>query len=118
MVVQAMPQQGILLDTGCGDGYYTKAVTEALQAAGKAVHVYGVDISKYAVDLAAKQEKAATFAVGSVFHLPVSDHCCDGIFLVCTICRNRISTSAEKAWHDDFRHSGSKAFDGIETGNL
>ena len=80
MVVQAMPQQGILLDAGCGDGYYTKAVTEALQAAGKAVHVYGVDISKYAVDLAAKQEKAATFAVGSVFHLPVSDHCCDGIF--------------------------------------
>ena len=51
-----------------------------MQAAGKAVHVYGVDISKYAVDLAAKQEKAATFAVGSVFHLPVSDHCCDGIF--------------------------------------
>ena len=33
MVVQAMPQQGILLDAGCGDGYYTKAVTEALQAA-------------------------------------------------------------------------------------
>ena len=30
MVVQAMPQQGILLDAGCGDGYYTKAVTEAL----------------------------------------------------------------------------------------
>lgn len=57
MVVQAMPQQGILLDAGCGDGYYTKAVTEALQAAGKAVHVYGVDISKYAVDLAAKQER-------------------------------------------------------------
>ena len=23
MVVQAMPQQGILLDAGCGDGYYT-----------------------------------------------------------------------------------------------
>ena len=42
---KAYYEQGILLDAGCGDGYYTKAVTEALQAAGKAVHVYGVDIS-------------------------------------------------------------------------
>ena len=33
MMVQTMPQQGILLDAGCGNGYYTKAVTEALQAA-------------------------------------------------------------------------------------
>ncbi len=79
MIVQTMPQRGILLDAGCGDGYYTTAVTEALQAAGKAVQVYGMDISKYAVDMAAKHCKAASFAVGSVFHLPVSDHCCDGV---------------------------------------
>lgn len=79
MAVQAMPQNGVLLDAGCGDGYYTAAVAEALQASGRMIHVYGVDISKYAVDFAAKRCKQATFAVGSVFHLPVSDHCCDGI---------------------------------------
>lgn len=79
MVVSALPQKGILLDAGCGDGYYTAAVADTLQVAGKDVQVYGVDISKYAVDLAAKHCKAASFAVGSVFHLPVSDHCCDGL---------------------------------------
>lgn len=79
MTVSAMPQKGILLDAGCGDGYYTAAVTEALQSSEKDVQVYGVDISKYAVDLAAKHCRAASFAVGSVFHLPVSDHCCDGL---------------------------------------
>ncbi len=79
MVAEAMPQKGILLDAGCGDGYYTSAMAETLQATAKTVQVYGVDISKYAVDLAAKHGKTAHFAVGSVFHLPVSDHCCDGL---------------------------------------
>ncbi len=79
LVVSALPQKGILLDAGCGDGYYTAAVVNALQEVGKNVQVYGVDISKYAVDLAAKHCKTASFAVGSVFHLPVSDHCCDGL---------------------------------------
>lgn len=67
---------GVLLDVGCGEGYYLQGVTEALQQAGKRLPAYGIDIAKCAVDDAAKRCKEASFAVASVFHLPVQDHCC------------------------------------------
>lgn len=67
---------GVLLDVGCGEGYYLQGVTEALQQAGKRLPAYGIDIAKCAVDAAAKRCKEASFAVASVFHLPVQDHCC------------------------------------------
>lgn len=62
-----------LLDLGCGEGYYTCGVVNALQAAGKKPKAAGIDISKSAVKLAARQSKATDFAVASVFHLPVAD---------------------------------------------
>lgn len=68
---------GVLLDAGCGEGYYTEGAAKALEEAGAAMQIYGVDISKYAVDAAAKRCAGGRFAVGSVFHLPVADRCCD-----------------------------------------
>lgn len=62
-----------VLDAGCGEGYYTKAIAEASNGA----RVAGVDISKSALAIAAKQVKNVQFAVGSVFHLPVADDACD-----------------------------------------
>ncbi|MBQ8687242.1 MAG: methyltransferase domain-containing protein [Ruminococcus sp.] len=73
------PAEGVLLDAGCGEGYYTKNVAEALAASGKPAAVYGVDIAKCAVDAAAKSCKSAEFAVGSIFHLPVSGESCDAL---------------------------------------
>ncbi len=72
-----MPEGGVLLDAGSGEGYYTKNVCTALEEEGKAAKVLGVDIAKCAVDAAAKSCKAADFAVGSVFHLPVLSESCD-----------------------------------------
>lgn len=72
-----MPDEGVLLDAGSGEGYYTKNVCTALEAAGRSADVYGVDIAKCAVDAAAKSCKAADFAVASIFHLPVQDESCD-----------------------------------------
>lgn len=60
--------ESLLLDCGCGEGYYTEGVAAALD--GK-MQIAGIDISKNAVALAAKKCKAATFAVGSAFHLPL-----------------------------------------------
>lgn len=65
-----------LLDAGCGEGYYTAGLAEALEAAGVSSRIYGVDISKTAVDAAAKRTGKAVFAVGSVFGLPVADCSC------------------------------------------
>ncbi len=61
---------GSLLDAGCGEGYYTKKICDSLPE--NAV-CYGVDISKTAADFAARADKRTHYAVGSVFHLPVSD---------------------------------------------
>ena len=64
-----------LLDVGCGEGYYTAALYEALAAAGKAPRMAGIDISKDMARRAAKQVKAAEIAVASAYHLPLADGC-------------------------------------------
>lgn len=61
-----------VLDTGCGEGYYTSGIYSALCAAGKAPQMAGIDISKFILRLAAKDEKAVEFAVASSYHLPVA----------------------------------------------
>ncbi len=63
----------VILDCGCGEGYYTEEICRRTQNAA----VYGVDISKTAVKKAAKRTKKARFAVASVYRLPVSDRCID-----------------------------------------
>ncbi len=65
-----------LLDIGCGEGYYTEFILRHLQRAGAQADVYGVDISKMAVELAARSYKDVHFSVGSAFHLPVADGSC------------------------------------------
>ncbi len=65
---------GILADSGCGEGYYTAAVCERLRAR---MQVLGFDISKEAVNLAAKRCKTASFAVASAFRIPAADRSVD-----------------------------------------
>lgn len=72
-----MPENGTLFDAGCGEGYYTAAVCDALNTAGKGAELFGMDISKIAVEAAAKRKKNISFAAASVFHLPVRDFSCD-----------------------------------------
>lgn len=67
----------VLLDAGCGEGYYLRGVAEALRAAGKTPALYGFDISKFAVKAAAKRQKDGDFAVASIFDIPVEDESAD-----------------------------------------
>lgn len=71
-----------VIDAGCGEGYYTNRM------AGEGRTVIGFDLSKSAIDHAAKQAKKAEstakipkstvlFAVSSLFELPVADACAD-----------------------------------------
>ncbi len=62
-----------VLDSGCGEGYYTAGVYRSLTAAGKRVRMAGVDLSKPSLRHAARRERGAEFAVASVYHLPVAD---------------------------------------------
>lgn len=66
-----------VLDSGCGEGYYTAGIYEALRAAEKTPRMAGVDISKFILRRAAKREKAVEFAVASSYRLPVADDSID-----------------------------------------
>ena len=63
----------VVYDAGCGEGTYLHVIRSALEAAGKSVVASGSDISKSAVDLAARQHRDAQFVVASSFDLPVQD---------------------------------------------
>lgn len=66
-----------VLDAGCGEGYYTSHLHLSLKQAEISSQVMGVDISKFALDKASKKDRDIAYAVGSIFHLPVGDSCCD-----------------------------------------
>ena len=68
-----------LLDSGCGEGYYTAGIYQALRAAGKQPRMAGIDISKFILRSAAKREKGIEFAVASAYHLPLPDASVDAL---------------------------------------
>ena len=65
-----------LLDIGCGEGYYTDALTRV------ASDVVGLDIAKPAIRLAAKRFAGVTWLVGSGALLPLADASID---IVCNL---------------------------------
>lgn len=63
----------VLLDSGCGEGYYTAGLYEALTCAGRSPRIGGIDISKFALRRAARKLPQGEFAVASAYALPVAD---------------------------------------------
>lgn len=65
-----------VLDAGCGEGYYTNRMAQGRD-------VLGIDLSKDGVDLAAKYAKvqslSASYAVASLFSLPIRDASLDAV---------------------------------------
>lgn len=74
-------EKPLLLDCGCGEGYYTVGLYEAIQPRGG--RVFGVDISKNALAAAHSRISAGGIrrdifcAAASVFRLPLEDKCAD-----------------------------------------
>ena len=73
LVAEHVTDGGTVLDIGCGEGYYTDIVAARCLEAGKRVDVCGFDISKDAVRLAAKKNKALSLAVASAYKIPIAD---------------------------------------------
>ena len=70
-----------VLDLGCGEGYFTRALATHLPDA----EVYGVDIAKAGIAMAAKAAKSltnVTHLVASNFDLPLQNHSMDMILRV------------------------------------
>ena len=72
----------VVLDAGCGEGYYTGRLYDDLKTHGFSVEVYGFDISKFAVKAAAKRYRSINFAVGSSFDIPVGSNSADCVINV------------------------------------
>ena len=76
---------GIIVDAGCGDGYYSSYIAE------NGYSVVGADISKFASDAAAKRMNSknienAFFSVASVFELPIRDNTASAVINVFAPC--------------------------------
>ncbi|MGC3834193.1 23S rRNA (guanine(745)-N(1))-methyltransferase [Moritella viscosa] len=65
-----------ILDLGCGEGYYTHRLAQAmatLNDANSAPQIAGLDISKSAIRYAAKRYKTISFCVASAYSTPFAD---------------------------------------------
>lgn len=67
------------LDAGCGEGYYLRQLAAAAHTDGAPLTLLGLDISKWAVLAAAKQQRQATWVVGSNAALPVMPETIDRV---------------------------------------
>ena len=77
-VKQLVPDCKLLIDAGCGEGYYTSMLSEVSE------NTVGFDLSKFACAAGAKQAKrdgrsGLLYATASVFELPLKDGCADAV---------------------------------------
>lgn len=71
-----------LLDAGCGEGYYLRHIIDGAEQVSTDVTVAALDISKWAVQAAAKQDKRITWLVASNNSIPLTDHSVDTLLCV------------------------------------
>lgn len=75
--IKDIPEPNIL-DMGCGEGYYTARLSDALKTTGN-IHadITGLDISKHAVKAACKKDKTTTWLVASGADIPLPEQSLD-----------------------------------------
>ena len=71
-VCEILGKEQTVLDSGCGEGYYTASFAEHNT-------VYGIDISKDALKMAAARCKSSEFAVASINAIPLPDSSVDAV---------------------------------------
>lgn len=80
-IVLHQPPQSIL-DAGCGEGYYLRQILDAAQTSGLNMDVVALDISKWAVQAAARSDKRATWLVASNNQIPIAAGSIDALLCV------------------------------------
>ena len=69
--LEGLASPAAILDAGCGEGYYIQVLTGLAQEQGLELQIAGADISKAAVDKAARRLPQGQWAVASLYNLPV-----------------------------------------------
>ena len=84
-LMKAHVMSGLIVDAGCGEGYYTNAIARM-----ERYDVCGFDLSRDAVDAAARaarrEQNGAHYAVASVFELPLADESADAVVNIFAPC--------------------------------
>jgi 23S rRNA (guanine745-N1)-methyltransferase len=88
LLSEHLPTDALVVDAGCGEGYYSELIAE------DGYSLAGFDLSKFAVDAAAKRAKAkgranAFFGVASVFSLPLADLSADAVVNIFAPCAEK-----------------------------
>ena len=73
-------QPNVMVDAGCGQGYYTNAFAKA----NTQCTIYGFDLSKSGVDEACKAKTQVQYGVANVFHLPIASNSIDVVTSIFT----------------------------------
>jgi 23S rRNA (guanine745-N1)-methyltransferase len=69
-------------DAGCGEGYYMDKVRQSCNQMDKNIQFSGLDISKFAVQKAAKKYPENHFSVASTFQLPLESSSQDAVLQI------------------------------------
>ena len=84
-LLSAYLQGGVVLDAGCGEGYYTRRIADA------GFETAGLDLSKFAVDslasrLHCKTNENAFAVVASIYEMPFCDGFADAAVSIFALC--------------------------------
>ncbi len=86
LVKKYTPQGGLVIDAGCGEGYYSNKIAQ------QNFSVAGFDLSKFATEAAAKRAKreqqteSTFFGVASVYSMPIFDGAADTVVNIFAPC--------------------------------
>lgn len=67
----------IILDAGCGEGFYTSSIHNRLAKLDISASVYGIDVSRDAISACATRNKEIRLAVASIFDIPAAPESID-----------------------------------------
>ncbi|MBE6686767.1 MAG: methyltransferase domain-containing protein [Ruminococcaceae bacterium] len=73
------PDNGVLLDAGCGECYYTERIASHFIKNGRKAVFTGIDVSKDAVNFGAKRFPGCSLAAASVYAMPIADSSVDTV---------------------------------------
>lgn len=83
-IASALPQGGLVLDAGCGEGYYAQQLCQSLAQAGKSCRLCGIDLSRPAIRHAARRCPEGNFAIASLFSIPLANEAANAVYSVFT----------------------------------
>lgn len=84
-------------DAGCGEGYYLRQLA-AVTPVEQRLALLGLDISKWAVQSAAKQDPRPNWIVGSNANLPVLPGRFDRVLCMFDFCLCRVCPGTQAGW--------------------